>query len=107
MKSLFKDIYLLRPQPSWIPERQILIWSQVKPSDGSKNTQETETLGPKPLMCGVWLTQITAVYIQLFQWFVMISLFSSSKPPRPVCNKQTSPILWSALSGGPWLQLRF
>lgn len=59
----------------------------------AKIHRRQKTLGPKLLMCGVWLTQITAVYIQLFQWFVMISLFSSSKPPRPVCNKQTSPIL--------------
>lgn len=82
--SLFKAVYLLL-LPPWTPERQISIWSWVKqikwntqhPSKGSKNTQETEQmLGLKPLMWSVWLRQITGVYIQLLQWFVMISLFS-------------------------------
>lgn len=108
IKSLFKVVYLslLLPLPQ-TPERQIVIWCPVRqikrnarhPSKGSKNTQEIANAGAPNHYCAVygWRTT-TAVYIQLLQWFVMISLFSSYKPLRPVCRKQTSPILWSVSS---------
>lgn len=38
----------------------------------------------------MWLMQIPAVYIELLQWFVVISLFNS-EPPRLVSHTQTSP----------------
>lgn len=75
------------------------VWTRLPP-EGSKNTQEIVNTGvPTTYVWCVRPAQLPAVYIHLLQGFVMISLFSSEKPPRLVCCKQTSPALRSALRG--------
>lgn len=48
-------------------------------------------------MAAVWWMYIPAVYVLPLSRFVVISLFSWKKPPRPAGHKQTSPELWSEL----------